>query len=46
MRTLAARNRSSIQMQFGLRFADFDNDYHGVVGVEKVNGSLLNASSK
>jgi len=29
----------------GLRNADFDNDYHGIAGIEAVNGSLIDASS-
>lgn len=43
--TLAGTAQSGIHLQFGLRVADFDNDYRAVVGVEGVGGSQLDASS-
>lgn len=45
VRTLAETPESEIQLLFGVRFGDFDNDYHGVVGVQDVGGTLLDASS-
>jgi hypothetical protein len=45
LRTLAEGEKSSVKLQFGLRFADFDNDYRAVVGVEGVGGTRLDASS-
>ena len=35
----------SLELQFGLRNADFDNDYHAAVGIDGVAGSLIDASS-
>jgi hypothetical protein len=45
LRTLAEGEKSKVKLQFGLRFADFDNDYRAVVGVEGVGGTRLDASS-
>jgi len=45
IRTLAEKPESGIDLQFGIRFADFDNDYRGVVGIEDVGGVRLDASS-
>jgi hypothetical protein len=45
MRTLAEKPESSFHLLFGLRFGDFDNDYHAAVGVQDVSGLLLDASS-
>lgn len=45
MRTLAQTPASSLQLQLGLRNADFDNDFHYVVGIQNVAGSLFDASS-
>lgn len=45
LRTLAETPASSLRLQFGMRFGDFDNDYRAVVGVQDVGGSRLDASS-
>jgi hypothetical protein len=45
MRTLTGTPGSGLSMQFGLRLADFDNDYHAVVGIHDGSGSHLDASS-
>lgn len=45
LKTLAETPAGSIQLQFGVRNADFDNDYHHVVGIQNVAGSLRDASS-
>lgn len=45
LRTITEGAGSSIQLQLGLRSADFDNDYRAVVGVEDVGGRRLDASS-
>jgi hypothetical protein len=45
LRTLAEGEKSAVHLQFGLRFADFDNDYRAVVGVDGVGGTRLDASS-
>lgn len=45
MKTLADKPDGSLRLQLGLRVGDFDNDYHGVVGVQGVDGSRLDASS-
>ncbi len=45
LRTLAEKPKSAIHLQFGLRLADFDNDYRAAVGVQDVVGSRLDASS-
>lgn len=45
MKTLLQTPQGSLALQFGLRNADFDNDYHHAVGVESVEGSLFDASS-
>ena len=45
VRTLAETPGRQLKLVLGLRNADFDNDYHGVVGVDSVNGSLIDASS-
>jgi hypothetical protein len=45
VRALAETANSGIHLQFGLRFADFDNDYRAVVGVQDVGGTRLDASS-
>jgi hypothetical protein len=44
-RTLAETPESRFRLLFGLRNADFDNDYRAVVGVEGSAGSRLDASS-
>jgi len=46
-KTLARKSESgsSIRLQFGLRFADFDNDHFQVVGIEDVSGSFLGSSA-
>ncbi len=45
LKTLASMPAGSLQLQFGVRNADFDNDYHSVVGVQDIEGSLFDASS-
>ena len=45
MRTLAETPHSAVRLQFGLRNADFDNDYRAVVGIQDVGGRRLDASS-
>ncbi len=45
IKTLAQTPERSIRLLLGLRNADFDNDYHGIAGIESVNGSLIDASS-
>ncbi len=44
-RTLAELPQAKIQLRFGLRAGDFDNDYRAVVGVQGAGGSRLDASS-
>lgn len=45
LRTLTQTPAGSVQLQFGLRNADFDNDYHSAVGIQNVAGTLIDASS-
>jgi hypothetical protein len=45
MRTLAEKPESGIRLLFGIRFADFDNDYRAVVGAEGIAGTRYDASS-
>jgi len=45
MRTLAQKSASGLHLQFGLRLADFDNDYHAALGVQDDDGARLDASS-
>jgi hypothetical protein len=40
-RTLAQKSASGLHLQFGLRLADFDNDYHAALGVQDVGGARL-----
>ena len=44
-RALAGSGERGIDFRFGLRIADFDNDYRAVVGIENVGGRRLDASS-
>lgn len=44
-RTLAESSDSRLDLRFGLRNADFDNDYRAVIGVRDVVGTRLDASS-
>ncbi len=44
-RAIAASAHSELRLAFGLRAADFDNDYRAVVGVEEVGGLRLDSSS-
>jgi hypothetical protein len=44
-RVLADKANSGIQLQFGVRLADFDNDYFAVFGEEDVDGTFVGASS-
>lgn len=45
VKTLVETPESGLQLQFGLRNADFDNDFHSVTAVQGVAGSLIDASS-
>jgi len=45
IKTLAETPERQLRLLLGLRNADFDNDYHGIAGVEGVNASLVDASS-
>jgi hypothetical protein len=45
LRRLSEASGNSLSLQIGVRFADFDNDYHAAVGVEGIEGSRLDASS-
>lgn len=44
-RTLAQSGANRLGLRLGIRFADFDNDYRAVLGVEDVEGSRLDAES-
>lgn len=45
IRTLSEKGGNGLDLMFGVRFGDFDNDYRAVVGIENVGGSRLDASS-
>jgi hypothetical protein len=45
IRTLADKPNSGIDLQFGIRFGDFDNDYRAVVGLRDAGGTRYDASS-
>lgn len=45
MKTLSGDSETGVRLQLGLRVGDFDNDYHGVVGVRDTEGVLVDASS-
>ncbi len=45
MKPLVETADSGLQLQLGLRNADFDNDYHAVLAIQNVSGSLFDASS-
>jgi hypothetical protein len=45
IRTLSEASGGSLDLQLGLRVGDFDNDYHGVVGIQGVGGLLMDSSS-
>jgi hypothetical protein len=45
VRALAQSGGGHLGLQFGVRFADFDNDYRAIVGVEGSNGQRFDASS-
>jgi len=45
IKTLVETPESGLQLQFGLRNADFDNDFHSVTALQDVAGSLIDASS-
>ncbi|MCB1043886.1 MAG: hypothetical protein KDC35_13165 [Acidobacteria bacterium] len=42
---LARTEHGTISAQLGLRNADYDNDYHAVVGIEGIGGTRQDASS-
>jgi len=44
-RALTDKSESGVYLQLGLRFADFDNDYRAVVGIEDDQGTRFDASS-
>lgn len=45
MRVLAEAHASQLALSAGVRFADFDNDYRAVAGLEGVEGVRFDASS-
>ena len=45
IKTLAGTPERQLGLLLGLRNADFDNDYHGIAGIDGVNGTLIDASS-
>jgi hypothetical protein len=45
LRTLRSNDRGALQLLFGLRAADFDNDTRAVVGIEGTVGTRIDASS-
>jgi hypothetical protein len=45
IRQLAETPTGSLGLQFGVRNADFDNDYHHLVGIENVGGSGFDSRS-
>lgn len=45
LKSLGETPQSSLDLQFGVRSADFDNDFHSAVALEGVSGSLIDASS-
>jgi hypothetical protein len=44
-KALVQTGDATLQLQLGLRNADFDNDYHSVLATQNVAGSLIDASS-
>ncbi|MGH7584971.1 MAG: hypothetical protein ACREMH_01880 [Gemmatimonadales bacterium] len=44
-RTLVQSGANRLGLRLGIRFADFDNDYRAVLGIEDVEGSRLDAES-
>ncbi|HEX9784089.1 MAG TPA: hypothetical protein VGA56_15325 [Opitutaceae bacterium] len=45
MKTLTETAESSLKLQIGVRFGDFDNDYRAAVGIEDAGGLRFDASS-
>ena len=45
VRTLGQSGGGHLGLQFGVRFADFDNDYRAIAGLEGSNGLRIDASS-
>lgn len=45
LKSLGEAAESSLDLQFGVRSADFDNDFHSAVAIEGTGGSLVDASS-
>ncbi|MGH8285400.1 MAG: hypothetical protein ACRETT_06500 [Steroidobacteraceae bacterium] len=45
LKPLSETPTRGLDLQFGLRNADFDNDYHSVAATQNVAGSFLDASS-
>lgn len=44
-RTLAESGGARLGLRFGVRFADFDNDYRAVAGIETTGGTRVDAES-
>ena len=44
-RTLTQSGANRLGLRLGVRFADFDNDYRAVLGIEDVEGARLDAES-
>ena len=45
IRTLGSSADASVEIQAGVRFGDFDNDYRSALGIQGVEGTFLDASS-
>jgi len=45
LRALSSNDIGSLELQLGIRTADFDNDYRAVVGIQDNGGRRLDASS-
>lgn len=45
LRTLSESAGGSLSLQLGVRFGDFDNDYHAVAGLQGIEGRRVDASS-
>jgi hypothetical protein len=45
LRKLSESAGGSLSLQVGVRFGDFDNDYHAVAGVQGIEGRRVDASS-
>jgi hypothetical protein len=45
IKALSETPQSGLQLQFGLRNADFDNDFHSLTALQDIAGTLIDASS-